>query len=348
MPLPGWSYRQKITIQASKVPSSQSNVPVLVTEDNLNASFWGNVKADGGDIRFASDQNAGTLLPCEIVGINTGSQIAELYVKVSSISGSTNTEIWIFYGNATASQPARSDPLGSDNVWTNSYLRVYHMNEVAAADSTSNNDTCTAFNTPTLSSSGQIGNCIDFAGGGSNEYLDFTQPSSQSQVSVFAWVNSDDTGAHQGVVSSDTFASGYIHNKLDNTGSFIYWLSAYPWPNNLYSSTALSANTWYYAGYTNAGSGSNLWKMYLDAVNEATGTSGIATNNLPDKIGRENSGRYFNGEIDEVRISSTARSGDWITMQYNNQDDPSTFATAGSQESYSAYVPGLIFAVCGA
>ena len=30
----------------------------------------------------------------------------------------------------------------------------------------------------------------------------------------------------------------------------------------------------------------------------------------------------FNGDIDEVRISSTNRSADWITAEYNNQNSP--------------------------
>ncbi len=41
---------------------------------------------------------------------------------------------------------------------------------------------------------------------------------------------------------------------------------------------------------------------------------------------------YFNGTIDEVRISDTARSADWIEASYINQNSPSNFYTAGSEE----------------
>jgi len=35
--------------------------------------------------------------------------------------------------------------------------------------------------------------------------------------------------------------------------------------------------------------------------------------------------RYWHGVLDEVHISSGARSADWIATEYNNQSSPSTF-----------------------
>ena len=40
----------------------------------------------------------------------------------------------------------------------------------------------------------------------------------------------------------------------------------------------------------------------------------------------------FNGLIDEVRLSSTARSSDWILTSYNNQSSPSSFYNVGAEE----------------
>ena len=42
-------------------------------------------------------------------------------------------------------------------------------------------------------------------------------------------------------------------------------------------------------------------------------------------------GQYFNGSLDEVRISNTVRSADWIATEYNNQSSPSAFYTIGLQ-----------------
>jgi len=40
----------------------------------------------------------------------------------------------------------------------------------------------------------------------------------------------------------------------------------------------------------------------------------------------------FNGFIDEVRISNTAHSGNWVATEYNNQNDPGSFYSIGLEE----------------
>jgi len=42
---------------------------------------------------------------------------------------------------------------------------------------------------------------------------------------------------------------------------------------------------------------------------------------------------YFNGILDEARLSNVVRSSDWIETEYNNQYNPSTFYSLGSQVS---------------
>ncbi len=44
---------------------------------------------------------------------------------------------------------------------------------------------------------------------------------------------------------------------------------------------------------------------------------------------------YWNGALDEVRVSKTARSPGWIQTEYNNQSSPATFLTEGVQENGS-------------
>jgi len=41
---------------------------------------------------------------------------------------------------------------------------------------------------------------------------------------------------------------------------------------------------------------------------------------------------FFSGLIDEVRVSNTNRSGDWILTEYNNQSAPSSFMTIGPNQ----------------
>jgi hypothetical protein len=42
---------------------------------------------------------------------------------------------------------------------------------------------------------------------------------------------------------------------------------------------------------------------------------------------------YWNGTLDEARVSNTARTAGWIQTEYNNQQSPSAFLTEGSQQT---------------
>jgi len=43
-------------------------------------------------------------------------------------------------------------------------------------------------------------------------------------------------------------------------------------------------------------------------------------------------GKRLDGSLDEVRISNSARSGDWVSTSYNNQLNPGTFSTSRAEE----------------
>jgi hypothetical protein len=42
---------------------------------------------------------------------------------------------------------------------------------------------------------------------------------------------------------------------------------------------------------------------------------------------------YFDGLIDEARVSSVARSQDWLTTEYANMNNPAGFCTFGTQQT---------------
>jgi len=56
-------------------------------------------------------------------------------------------------------------------------------------------------------------------------------------------------------------------------------------------------------------------------IGSGTGTGGAAN-------------YFFSGGIDEVRISNIARSADWITTSYRNQNSPGTYLTFNNQETF--------------
>ena len=90
----------------------------------------------------------------------------------------------------------------------------------------------------------------------------------------------------------------------------------------------VSLNTWYY--YTVVVSSTSN-TIYLNAQNLST----AILNNTDDTFRTDNfigeslsyANSYLNAQMDEYRLSSIARSADWITTEYNNQLSPDTFYT---------------------
>src|SRR5450759_3001929 len=120
-----WAYRRQITIDHTKVASDEANFPVLISLDALS-----NIQANGTDIRFTSSDGI-TELPREIESYSLGSLRA--LVKVPTLSSSTDTVIYMYYGNSGATEPAASSTYGSQNVWQStgdtSTVMVQHMND---------------------------------------------------------------------------------------------------------------------------------------------------------------------------------------------------------------------------
>lgn len=134
----GWKRRCSITIDHTKVSgTSHSAFPVLLTEDNLptemldSNSIW-KCLADGGDIRFSSDEDGTNQLPCEVVEItqsaSPASTSAQIWVNIPILSGLAGTTIEIWYSKAGESQPSVDDTYGRNATWT-SFSHVWHLEE---------------------------------------------------------------------------------------------------------------------------------------------------------------------------------------------------------------------------
>ena len=100
--LSGWTYGKKLTIPESKVDADLINFPLTVYLNNTNFDFT-KCKADGSDIRFTDKAlNQLKFERKEHTYVVGGISFATYNIQVSSISATTNTEIYMWYGNTSA------------------------------------------------------------------------------------------------------------------------------------------------------------------------------------------------------------------------------------------------------
>lgn len=61
----------------------------------------------------------------------------------------------------------------------------------------------------------------------------------------------------------------------------------------------------------------------------------LTSDSAPLSFGSEEptNAKYLDGEMDELRMSNTARASGWISTEYNSQNSPSTFYSTGSEET---------------
>lgn len=50
-------------------------------------------------------------------------------------------------------------------------------------------------------------------------------------------------------------------------------------------------------------------------------------------MGKDGTGDYFQGQLDEIRVSHTLLTSGWVATEYSNQNDPSSFYTISAQET---------------
>jgi hypothetical protein len=163
----GYSSRTKITVQASEVAETLTDFPVYVDLSLLPAGFHAAVAADGGDIRVTR-VSTGLELAREVVSYDAVADTGELHFLAPSLSSTTDTEFYIYAGNALVSDYAVDHEYGAQAVWSNGYVGVWHLTDATTSTVTDSTGTSaagdkTAANQPP-EATGIVGEAQDFSG----------------------------------------------------------------------------------------------------------------------------------------------------------------------------------------
>lgn len=356
-----WLYRLPVTILASAVDDDLTNFPVYVDLDDLNSHFFSNVESDGSDIRVTQTDGV-TEVPIELVSINTGGTAGELYFRANSLSSTTDSTFYIYYGNSAATAHGVTDPYGARNVWSNGYVLVAHMADVTTSTTLNSAGTINGVKTnqagnpvadnPLEVSTGKLYDAQDF----SSVPIQHTGSiiSGISQYNVSMWFNPDDVS---GVPAQNTNQYGNTLYGSSLSGNYD-WVSvggttagtsangpevcvrAFTTATacNVTSGANITNGNWYYIS-VNAIQNSTLTAR-INGVTRGTFTAGNSApgGNFTIAALRPNRNPpiVFDGRLDEVRVSTTTRTAAWQDAEYSNTGTTTDFYTAGGAESSRA------------
>ncbi|MFH1101423.1 MAG: DUF2341 domain-containing protein [Methanobacteriota archaeon] len=332
-----WRYQKPILINHTLIPGSLTDFPVFISTTSPN--FINHAQENGNDFVFI-DQTNTVQLNHEIESYNSTTGELVVWVKVPFLSPTTDTVLYLYYGN-----PNCANQENSEGAWSNGYAMVHHLDGVGIPnlkDSTSNHwDITSAGGNPLFNQPGKIGTCVDFDG--VNDYLkaDAFQLLTDGSHTASAWVYVDGNAGQRKYL---------FESHSDVSVSLLVWTnetfkartrtaSSVP---VCYSHTAVNPSNpqWYYV-CSRVNADTNLLDIFVNGVYEAgtffTGTVNPATG---FDIGMSNLNSYWmNGKIDEIHVSNSARNNTWIRTEYNMITQPTVFTSVGD-ETKSVYAYG--------
>jgi hypothetical protein len=344
-----WSYRRAITIDHTMVndvtePSTAyADFPVLVHATGLS-----NILANGADIRFTASDGV-TEIPREIESYSGGTLYAWVKVTLTKdASDATDDVIYMYYGNASASEPAPDSTYGSENVWDANFVMVQHMEDdpdtshTADSTSNSNNGTKKGANEPNEVNE-NIDKAQDFDGG--DDYISASLGALNAPFTIEAW----------GYFDSLNQGSGdYDYSLMMGTGNDMVSISRnesganadryYSWSEGAQRyGPVLPGQQWLHIVII-SNTSSPYHSMYLNGSPQTVDDFTSAVNTNGDLVWGKyapNNTHWLDGKVDEVRVSNTARSADWITTEYNNQSNPSAFCGIGAEDTCESLFASL-------
>lgn len=313
---------KKATVNASDVPSTQTNFPSYVDLSRVGITTL----AEAQSVRVYADSAKTTEWAREIVSAT------EMHVKIPSLT--STVEIYVQWDGVSADY-AVTDTYGRNAVWSD-YRAVYHY-QTLTADSTVNAYTTTNFNSVGQATGKLNGQAADFGATNTNKYLTTTNNLSITggNITMSCWFS------QVGVKSSGT-QGVYLHQGDAGTDVEYYIMAQNSGGTPqmvLFRVKQNIANNEVRFNYEPGNQGWQFWTLTYDGTNvrgyqngAKKGTTASSGNGASAGVSGFRAAANLNavsslasGSLDEVRVSASVRSDNWITTEYNNQSDEAGF-----------------------
>lgn len=312
-----WDTRKKITLNTAQagIKEELTQVPVLVRLHTGDFDF-GNVKENGGDIRFVADDDK-TLLKYHIEKFDMVNEMALVWVQVPKLTAGKSSDIYMYSGNSKAT-PADDAKATYDA----NQIAVYHFDGVEdkPQDRSGNGNHASQF-TAKMGDGALIGRGATFDGGST-----ITIPASPTLklvaaqgYTVSAWIRS--AVVQNGAVLFQQQDGAKSFSLSISEGKLVAAFGATETPRTM----DVKPGVWHHVAVT---AGPALMTVYLDGqeISQAPIT-------LADMQGEVTVGKGFVGEMDELEVAGVARPADWIKIAADGQGSDALLLGYGQDET---------------
>ena len=331
MAIAGYDKDLLLTIDNTKIDGTLTNFPVLVKLDDTIIDFT-DCQSAGQDIRFGALTT--DTYDYEIESWDATAEEATVWVKIPSVSSSADTTFYMHYSNSGA-----SDGQNASGVWDNGYILVCHMKNLGMVDSSGNNvDGSTTNMAAANIVDGKVYKGLEF--NGTDEWTEFPDATVLDVTTAVTVEVSLNVGSFQsaspyirGIITKDLFgADGFTLRFGDSrlAKEKIQWVVQ---GNKVDGTFTYSTGTDYNIAATHGGGKQIIYKNGVLEVSENDSDTMEASGETL-LIGRTFTvagNRYWDGMLDEVRLSNVVRVAAWLlASSYSTNDNLLTYG--GSAE----------------
>lgn len=304
-----------ITVPSGQVSSNVTSFPVYLDLADMPAGFWSAVTGTGSNIRI---KQGGSVIPFDLVTINTGASTGRLFFKADLLSASNNVFTLDLTGSALL---AVGDANGRNATWTR-FNRVYDGNN--NADRTGNGAALTL-----VGNAAFTGGQIVFDGADDFAYVPCTAPNNDFTIFVIGHLDGDvPAGQHHVVASYATAGTGtptYRSSLLiRSTGNWSVWDNLNTW---LESAVPASYNTDFTGAlFFDEGTARNVWLNGSSIAGGGTSFDGVETTPHFTLGGEDDTpATEFQGKLDLACYAVEALPSAYLAGLHNNRRNKASF-----------------------
>ena len=329
-----FSYYRALSIDHAKCGSSDlSNFPVLVSISHATlktiangghiqhtATQTGPAVTMPADLVFAADSAGSTRYSWEVESYDGANGLLLAWVKIPAVSHTADTTFYILYGDAAIVTPQNTSSLAPGTVWDANYRGVWHLPNgatLSVTDSTVNGNNGTVVGTA-AAVAGKIDGAQSLNGATEDSVSASASLAITGDITIEAWVLTSLSGSARAVFTGYQNGGAYPGYALRVAANGLpgFYSGTVGWVDSL---STVNNGTFHHIAVSLSGASVSFYK---DGAPDATKTSAAPNSyNGVRYIGGDGT-YFFPGTLDEVRVSNTGRSANWILTEYNNQNAP--------------------------
>jgi len=327
-----WENQALISFPGYTRNETLTNFPALIVLSTNIAVFNYNQFRSGSnaDLRFADSTQANELSYEVDEWVSNGTSL--VWVKIPQLAPS-NTTIWALWGKSGLTAPAY---LTNGATWSGGYGAVWHLNGTSNLRDSSTNGLPGAVAGSPTTTNGAVGNAVKFNGNGDSVSANATGGGiTFGEATVECWINVPASFAIDWRDWWELAGNGgqvvaEIHTN-NNTGiAFLNGDGGFAsGPVGFVGSVSEIRGSWHHLAFTMSSS-SNADRLYVDGQRVGSGTysaAGAVTNICLGSAKVRTATRDIQSGMDEVRISTSARSSNWVWACWMNMASNNVFAT---------------------